>query len=102
LKRETMGKVEYASCPMCGRLIPLKHRKRGMKRETLSTESEKGELDFTNVDLDGDLFQVREIGGRGSGSNLVERMTIEEAREDERFERLVDQMREQARKILEI
>jgi len=72
-----------------------------MERKTLSTESEKGDLDFTSVDLNGDLFQVREIGGRGSGSELVEEMTIEEAKEDERFEHLVDQMREQAKEILE-
>jgi len=96
-----MAEVKFVSCPMCGKLLPIRYRKQGMERKTLSTDSEKGDLDFTEVDLDGNLFQVREIGGRGSGSELVEEMTIEEAKEDERFEHLVDQMREQAKEILE-
>ena len=85
-----MAQVEYLTCPICTFNRPLR-------------KYVEGDLKLTDTDVETLLFiQVREGGGRGSGFRRIGGLTIDEVKQDPQYSELLEQLREQCTKILEV
>lgn len=88
---EGYSQIEYMCCPLCNWWKTI--------------ESRRGRIRYDNVDVvNGEVFQVRYAGGRGSGfhSNPAESMTLSEVNKDPQYADLIEQIKEQCQAILKV
>ena len=84
--------VHFVTCPLCGFSRPA-----GKYLE--------GTVAFTNIDLNRmHVLSVRRGGGRGIGVFRVDEdsLLLEELKDVPEYQEVIDQIREQAKKVLEI
>ena len=89
--------------PLCGwQHVPLKKGSKRLLRGE-AVDGQVREFSFEKVDLDRDaFFSIREAQGKGKGFREVGRITLVEAVERKIEPELINQLKNQCQKILEI